>query len=34
MTIKVDDLTPNRMTLVMTKTHDVFGTVLVTRGWA
>lgn len=33
MTIKIDDLSPETKTLAMKKIHDVYGKVLVVKGW-
>ena len=33
MTIKINDLSPEVMTLAMTKIHDTYGRVLVVKGW-
>lgn len=33
MKIKIDDLTPRATTLAMAKIHDIYGKVLVVKGW-
>lgn len=33
MCIEIQDLTPNKYRLEMIKIKDVYGTVIVTRGW-
>ena len=33
MTITVTNKTPNTMTLEMMRVYDVYGSVLVTKGW-
>lgn len=34
MKIKINNLSPEIATLKMTKVHDIYGSVLVMRGWA
>ena len=33
MIIEIQDLTPNKCKLEMTKIHDIYGSVIVPRGW-